>query len=433
MLKRLWKDLRPIGSVDGTTRSRVTGWATGPGRIKVEALVNGVAVANCSPSMERLDVAATYPNRRKALRSGFSLDLPAGAITDDGLAEVEVVARTTMPPFRRKTIGSFRAVGPELLRKLETVSPIAIRSPFPRDVTDLVLALDPELGTDLPSEDGQRSFVERLRQLLATPGVNALPPFAAYARYLTHTYAHCQFVGRHFPAFNGLATEGAADFNAKPNSIRELFPIIHHLYVLRSHGVEGDFAEFGCFKGYSSAMLSFACKQLGMPMHIFDSFAGLPPSEGSGYQSGQYTGPIEEVRSNLRNFGAADIVTLHQGFFADSLQRWRPDRLACLWMDVDLESSARDLMVVAPAVDDRGAVFSHECTASIFAGSRPESAPRLDNPIAPLLKAFEDMQRPLSGHYVAGYTGAFWSHDAGVPVLRSEPLFDLVESLTKAN
>ena len=157
MLKRMWRDLRPIGSVDGTTRSRVTGWATGPGRIKVEALVNGVAVANCSPSIERVDVAATYPNLRKALRSGFSLDLPAGAVTDDGLAEVKVVARTTMPPFRRETIGSFRAVGPDFLRKLETVSPTAVRSPFRRDVTDVVLALDPELGTDFLSEDGQRS------------------------------------------------------------------------------------------------------------------------------------------------------------------------------------------------------------------------------------------------------------------------------------
>jgi O-methyltransferase len=40
--------------------------------------------------------------------------------------------------------------------------------------------------------------------------------------------------------------------------------------------VEEEFAEFGCFEGYSSAMLSYACRELELKMHILDSFEDLP-------------------------------------------------------------------------------------------------------------------------------------------------------------
>ena len=79
--------------------------------------------------------------------------------------------------------------------------------------------------------------------------------------------------------------------------IRELFSIIHQLYVLKSRGVEGKFAEFGCFKGYSSAILSYASQQLGLEMHIFDYFEGLPSAPAAGYEAGQYAGSLEDDRA----------------------------------------------------------------------------------------------------------------------------------------
>lgn len=115
----------------------------------------------------------------------------------------------------------------------------------------------------------------------ATPDLNVVPIFADYARYLSATYAHCRFVERHLPLTNRTTAPDSTDFNCKPSSIFELFSIIHQLYVLKSWGVEGEFAECGCFAEYSSAMLSYACRQLGLKMHIFDSFEGLPPRAGS--------------------------------------------------------------------------------------------------------------------------------------------------------
>jgi hypothetical protein len=86
-------------------------------------------------------------------------------------------------------------------------------------------------------------------------------------------------------------------------------------------------------------------------------------------------------------------------------------------------------MVVGDAVDPRGAIFSHECTADVFRNGRVESTPRPDNPIAPMLETFEALGRPMTGHYVSGFTGAFWAKDTGIPVLGTAPLFDLASAL----
>jgi len=236
-------------------------------------------------------------------------------------------------------------------------------------------------------------------------------------------------VERHFPTTNLLADPDAADFYSKPNSIHELFPIIHQLYVLRSYGLDGDFVEAGCFKGYSSSMLSFACAQLGLRMHIFDSFQGLPPCEGSGYTAGQYAGHIDEVRDNITRFGAIESVEFHKGFFSQSLHEWQPADVMCLWMDVDLESSAIDLMQLADRLDPRATIFSHECVAGVFQEGRIDSPTAPDNPVAPVLARFEELGRKLTGQHVSGFTGAFWPIDGGIPVIDAEVLIELVRKL----
>lgn len=426
VISRVKRSLRPVGSVDGITSDRIVGWAAGQGPVSVEAWVDDKCVVKCTPSGIRNDVAIAYPSRRGALTSGFSLSLPAGAVPADEIAQMRVVARPIAPWLPATILGTFEVAGEGLQRSLGEVPASLITSPFPRDVTNLVAAKWRDDCTDLASVAGQRRFVKRLKQLLATPGLNAMPTLANYARYLNATLAHCRFVEKHFPATNPNARAADADFHCKPNSVRELFPIIHQLYVLRSCGIEGDFAEFGCFKGYSSSMLSFACQQLGITMHIFDSFEGLPPAEGSGYEAGQYAGGLDEVRDNVTRFGAMGSVEFHKGFFADTFREWRPPALMCLWMDVDLEVSARDLMVVADLVDPRGTVFSHECTAGIFDEGRITSPPALDNPIAPMLARFEELGRPLTGHYVSGYTGAFWPREGGIPVVSTDALFELL-------
>ena len=428
VLSRVRKALQPIGSVDGIGGDRIVGWAAGHGAVTVEAWIDDRCVVKAAPSGVRNDVAAAFPKKPTALTSGFSLNLPPECVRSDAIAELRILARPAAPWLPAAMLARMQIAGTALQRELAAVPAAGLPSPFPREVTDIVAARWPGDCADLSSEAGQRRFVGRLKQLFATPGLNSLPALAAYARYLTVTMAHCRFVEKHFPATNAKAAPGDADFHCKPNSVRELFPIIHQLYVLRSWGVAGDFAEFGCFKGYSSAMLSFACQQLGITMHIFDSFEGLPPAKGSGYEPGQYAGSLDEVRDHVTRFGAIGAVEFHKGFFADTFRDWRPPALMCMWMDVDIEVSSRDLMVVADRLDPRGTAFSHECSPGIFDGGRIVSPPAPDNPIAPMLARFDELGRPLTGHYVSGYTGAFWPREGGIPVVDTEALFDLVST-----
>lgn len=425
LLNRIRNLLRPVGSVDAFAAGRVVGWAASKRPVIVEARVNGDTVASCKPGGNRPDVATAYPTLRGAVTSGFVLDLPANVAERGDIYRIEVLAKREGFFAVPAILASFDVANAIIEEKLRSASRSQITSPFPREVTDLVAARWPEDCTDLVSENGQRRFVHRLNQLLAMPGLNAIPALALYARYLTATLAHCRFVEKHFPIANSQAALGAADFHCKPNSVRELFPIIHQLYVLRSYGVEGDFAEFGCFKGYSSSMLSFACEQLGITMHIFDSFQGLPEAPGSGYAEGQYAGSLDEVRENVTRFGSIGATLFHKGFFSDSLRGWRPQKLMCLWMDVDLEVSARDLMVVADRLDERGTLFSHECPATLFQNGVIVTKASPDNPIVPMVERFDELERPLLGQHVSGYTGAFWPREGGIPVVDTDVLFEL--------
>lgn len=428
-LARLRRNLAPKGSVDALAGARVAGWALGRGPLAVEAWLGNRCIARSLPAIGRPDVAHVYPDNQGAATCGFAFDLPAGAVAPDALAELQIIARPTRRWLPSATIGSFQIAGDSLERKLSEAGDSGIVGPFPRQVINAIAAIWPEDSADLSSAVGQARFVARLKQIMLTPGLNALPVFADYSRYLVTTLAHCRFVERHFPVTNRHAEAGAADFHCKPNSVRELFAIIHQLYVLKSWCVAGDFAEFGCFKGYSSAMLSFACAQLGLKMHIFDSFEGLPLAPDSGYEAGQYAGGIDEVRDHVTRFGVADCVTFHKGFFADTFRDCRPPPLMCLWMDVDLEVSARDLMVIADALDPRASLFSHECSASIFRDGHIVTAPSPDNPIPPVLARHEELGRPLTGRYIAGYTGAFWPRNTGIPVIDNDVLTDLVSNL----
>ena len=157
----------------------------------------------------------------------------------------------------------------------------------------------------------------------------------------------------------------------------------------------------------------------------------LPEAEHSGYTEGDYAGSLEEVTENIRRMGSLEQVTFHKGFYADTFREYRPPHLMCLWMDVDLEVSAKDLVVVADRLDPKASLFSHECTADMFVDGQIVNAPRPDNPIPPVLDRFEELGRPLTGNHLHGHTGAFWPRSGGIPVMHHDALQDLLRVLRK--
>lgn len=149
-----------------------------------------------------------------------------------------------------------------------------------------------------------------------------------------------------------------------------LLSIAAALYTLRSYGVGGVVLECGVFKGSSTACLSLVCDELGYPLVAADSFEGLPDGEGH-YGKGDFKGSLDEVRANVEKLGAPQAVRYVKGWYSESLQGWN-EPIALLWVDVDLQQSALDVLErVFPSLDPNGIIYSDGFTKGVdFDGDR---------------------------------------------------------------
>jgi len=153
-------------------------------------------------------------------------------------------------------------------------------------------------------------------------------------------------------------------------------------YVLELD-VHGPIVECGCYKGSSSAKLSILAKITNRQLFICDSFAGLPSPqnkeeaqlEGHGdihgyiYAEGDYAATVEEVKQNIQKYGCIEVCKFIPGFYKDSLCNLDVNP-ACVVMDVDLISSARDcLKYLWPRTVKDGLWFTHEaCFPTYISG-----------------------------------------------------------------
>jgi O-methyltransferase len=105
--------------------------------------------------------------------------------------------------------------------------------------------------------------------------------------------------------------------------------------------IAGDIVECGTWKGGSAANLSLICKMTGRKLRIYDSFRGLPPNvegEKEIYEEGDYRGTLDEVKENIRRYGAIDVCEFIEGWFEDTLPNHNTPVLLA-FLDVDIESS----------------------------------------------------------------------------------------------
>ncbi len=404
--------------LDIVNADQVIGWCLDPSPSVVVSVGGGPAkAATCG--LPRPDVARAHPAEPHASLSGFVYNFTAEDFAHVTTSRVVVGVQV-------QSNGWAESVSREVaLPSYGSDTPA--RGPYPVPVLRLLAGLDPDLT--LPAwSDEQMLEAARAIELLASRGSRTLSGLSRYLGSMLALWARAAYTERNFPRVNHGRLPSAKDGLSVQSSALEMFAIAHHLTVLDSHGVGGVVLEFGCFKGFSTSVLSHAAHALGRQLHVFDSFSGLPPSDTGYYQAGDFCGGIDEVRRNVGEFGCPGSVTYHEGYFSDSVPRWPRVPVACVWMDVDLESSADDALQVFECLDRAGALFSHECLAQHFVGRNVRSERSPGDVVMPIIDAFGRAGRRLEGRFVAGNTGAFWDPDSAVPVL-STPALELVRDL----
>jgi len=134
--------------------------------------------------------------------------------------------------------------------------------------------------------------------------------------------------------------------------------------ILRApSSVPGVVLEAGCFKGGSTAKLSLATKLVGRKLLVYDSFEGLPDVNGAEkdrFGKGEYTGALDEVKSNVGKYGALEICEFVRGWFDQTMPSLK-DPVVVAFVDVDLRDSLETcLTYIYPKLVPGGAIFSHD-------------------------------------------------------------------------
>ncbi len=147
-------------------------------------------------------------------------------------------------------------------------------------------------------------------------------------------------------------------------------------YVVKSR-ISGDIVECGVWRGGSmmaAAMTLLIERDLSRTLHLFDTFAGMPPptpvdrEAGSGkaasavleeVDKSSFCAPLEEVRANLASTNyPADRMRFIIGKIEDTIPREAPDKIALLRLDTDwYESTRHELIHLYPKLSVGGVLI----------------------------------------------------------------------------
>jgi O-methyltransferase len=136
--------------------------------------------------------------------------------------------------------------------------------------------------------------------------------------------------------------------------------------------VPGCIVEAGAYKGASTCKISLFADHVGRDAHVFDSFEGLPENneahekslEGHSiknwFKGGEFLGTLEEVKTNITNYGVIERCHFHKGWFEDTMPSFHQP-IALAYLDVDLASSTKTcLKYLYPLLSPGGSIYSQD-------------------------------------------------------------------------
>lgn len=130
-------------------------------------------------------------------------------------------------------------------------------------------------------------------------------------------------------------------------TVEQAANLYHLLTQVVLLGVPGDVVELGCYEGTTAILLQTTLDQLRSTrrLHVYDSFAGLPPAAAQDgptrFREGDCRTTRERLVANFREFGVA-LPVIHAGWFRDTLPVGLPDRVAFAHLDGDFYTSTRE-------------------------------------------------------------------------------------------
>lgn len=155
----------------------------------------------------------------------------------------------------------------------------------------------------------------------------------------------------------------------------------------------GEMAEVGVYQGVSAKLISMASG--GAPLHLFDTFAGLPAPEcedGGMLHEGRYAASLASVRAFLAD---CTDINLYPGLFPASSGPCEHLSFSFVHLDVDLRAGTRDcLAFFYPRMLRGGIILLHDYSyldgvrhaVDDFFADRPERPIELATPQAMLVK-----------------------------------------------
>jgi O-methyltransferase len=121
----------------------------------------------------------------------------------------------------------------------------------------------------------------------------------------------------------------------------------------------GEMAEVGVYQGCSAKIISVASGAT--PLHLFDTFAGLPPpneSESDRMSGGHYAASLVSVQRFLT---AERNIHFHQGLFPATADAVFGAKFSFVHLDVDLKSSTLAcLAFFYPRMVPGGVILTHD-------------------------------------------------------------------------
>lgn len=161
-------------------------------------------------------------------------------------------------------------------------------------------------------------------------------------------------------------------------------------------GVEGDFVELGCYKGYTSVLLGQLLQKHPEPqlpqsaesassqpmvvgvrkLWIYDSFAGLPDKTapdasgaGANFKGGELFVTKREVVDRIKKHGLKNVI-VKKAWFDQLEAKDLPSQIAFAFCDGDLYASIKtSLQLVLPRLSQGGIIVVHDYNNSELPGS----------------------------------------------------------------